>query len=148
MTAAKGAGAVKKARQASPRYVGAIALRSSLVGVSEGKRRGKYNNRKTEREGITFDSKAEADRYTQLRVLEQFGQIVGLQRQVKFPLMVGAVKLGDYIADFVYLKDGVRVIEDVKGVQTPTFRWKAKHMAAQGDPVTCWPERKRKKRIA
>lgn len=144
----KAATATKKARQPPSRHVEVIALRSSLVGVSEGKRRGKYNNRKTEREGITFDSKAEADRYTQLLVLEQFGQIVGLQRQVKFPLMVGAVKLGDYIADFVYLKDGVRVIEDVKGVRTPIFRWKAKHMAAQGDPVTCWPERKRKKRIA
>ena len=148
MTAAKGAGAVKKARTTLSEYIEASARRSDLLGTSVGKRRGKYNNRKTEREGITFDSKAEADRYTQLRVLEQFGQIVGLHRQVKFPLMVGAVKLGDYIADFVYLKDGVRVIEDVKGVQTPIFRWKAKHMAAQGDPVVCWPERKRKKRIA
>lgn len=108
------------------------------------KKRPKYGAKRCEIDGERFDSSLEARRWVQLRALEQAGQIEGLRRQVRYPLMVGAVKLGDYIADFVYLRDGVQVIEDAKGVLPPLGAWKLKHMAAQGDAVTLWPERKRK----
>ena len=33
-----------------------------------------------------------------------------------------------YIADFTYIENGVLVVEDVKGVQTPDFRMKRRLM--------------------
>jgi hypothetical protein len=33
-----------------------------------------------------------------------------------------------YIADFVYVERGAKVVEDCKGVQTPMFRLKARVM--------------------
>ena len=76
----------------------------------------KYHNRKTQIENIVFDSKKEAQRYCELKLLEKKGEISQLQRQVPFELIpaeVGADKKKlrsiVYIADFVYLteKDGV-----------------------------------------
>jgi len=100
-------------------------------------------------DGVRFDSKAEAGRWQSLRLLERAGAIFDLRRQVAFPLLVNGVKIGKYVADFVYTHrvndmeppDGIRVIEDVKGHQTELFKRSAKHMAAQGNPVTIWPPR-------
>ena len=108
--------------------------------------RSKYGAVKTVRDGITFDSRLEADRWTTLRSWERMGQISGLERQVKFPLSVNGIKIGDYIADFRYFFGGGFVIEDAKGILTPVCRWKLKHMAAQGNPVTLWPAPKPKPR--
>lgn len=93
-------------------------------------------------EGIRFDSKAEAGRWQTLRMLERVGGISRLERQVVFPLLVNGVAIGKYRADFVYYwPNNERVIEDVKGHQTELFKRSAKHMAAQGNPVTIWPPR-------
>lgn len=113
--------------------------------------RSKYGAVKTVRDGITFDSKLEADRWTTLRSWERLGQIYHLERQIKYPLMVNGIKIGDYIADFRYVINGPGmkcsdVIEDAKGILTPVCRWKLKHMAAQGNPVTLWPAPKPKPR--
>lgn len=96
----------------------------------------KYGNRKTMVDGITFDSLAEAKRYSLLKVLERAGQITDLQRQVKFEL-APPVRLGGrgrpalrYFADFVYLQDGERVVEDVKGKATEGYRIKRHLMKA------------------
>lgn len=96
----------------------------------------KYGNRKTIVDGITFDSKAEAKRYSVLKLLERAGEITDLQRQVKFEL-APPVRLGGrgrpalrYIADFVYQQDGQQVVEDVKGVITAAFRIKRHLMKA------------------
>jgi len=102
-------------------------------------------------DGIRFDSKMEAERYRDLRLKERVGEIFNLRVHVPFPLFVNTVHIGDYEADFVYFlgpeATSERVIEDVKGVLTPMFRWKAKHMAAQGDTVALWPARKKKARV-
>lgn len=75
-----------------------------------------------------------------LSALERCGEISDLQRQVAYPLLVNGIKIGRYIADFVYVNwKGEKVIEDVKGFETQMFRRSAKHMAAQGDPVTVYP---------
>lgn len=92
-------------------------------------------------DGIRFDSKAEAGRWLDLRTMERIGEILDLKRQVVFPLLVNGVTISHYIADFVYQRDGVEIIEDVKGHQTELFKRSAKHMAAQGQPVTIWPPR-------
>ena len=68
----------------------------------------KYRNTKTELDGIVFDSKKEADRYAELRMLERAGTIKKLELQPKFLICKGVVWNGRkqrdryYIADFKY----------------------------------------------
>lgn len=93
----------------------------------------KYGNRKTEIEGILFDSRHEAHRWIELRYMERAGLISDLRRQVAFEL-IPAVKSGrkviqraiSYVADFVYTQNGTQVIEDAKGVKTDVYRIKKK----------------------
>lgn len=97
----------------------------------------KYHNTKTVADGIKFDSKLEAERYAQLKILERAGVIKGLELQPSFELLPSFRKNGKtwrktvYKADFRYiLADGDRIIiEDVKGstaVITDVFRLKQK----------------------
>lgn len=90
----------------------------------------KYNAQRTVVDGRTFDSRKEANRYMELRVLERAGYISNLQPQVPFPFRVNNVLVCTYRADFVYERDGQRIVEDAKGVVTPVFRIKAKLMKA------------------
>lgn len=103
---------------------------------------GKYHSRKTVVDGIIFDSRREAMRYQELRLLERAGKVRGIRRQVRYELV--PVQLDSkgkiiekpvvYVADFVYeqLSDGggfwVPVVEDVKGVRTPVYIIKRKLM--------------------
>lgn len=97
----------------------------------------KYHNTNTIADGIKFDSKLEAERYAQLKILERAGVIRGLELQPSFELLPSFRKNGKtwrktvYKADFRYiLADGDRIIiEDVKGstaVITDVFRLKQK----------------------
>ena len=99
----------------------------------------KYNARKTEIDGYTFDSKAEANRYWELRELEKNGDITDLRVHPKYLIldsfMYRGHKVGQthYIADFeyqekskVFIDHWHTVVEDVKGVETAVFRIKAK----------------------
>lgn len=81
------------------------------------KRYMKYNNVKTEYEGRIFDSKKEAHRYAELKMLQLSGEITDLQLQVRFeicPKRYGNNRARYYIADFVYKEGGKLIIEDVK----------------------------------
>ena len=93
-------------------------------------KRRKYNNTPTERDGITFDSKREADRYTELMMMLRAGEIYGVFRQHPFQLPGGVV----YRADFVVLNpDGTYTVEDVKSEATAkdkVYRIKKRQMAA------------------
>ena len=120
--------------------------------MAEVRRGNKFGAVATFVDGIRFDSKAEAGRWHTLRMLAMAGEILSLERQVAFPLLVNSITIGRYIADFVYTEtnSGQRVIEDVKGHQTELFKRSAKHMAAQGNPITIWPPvpvKTRKRRI-
>lgn len=74
---------------------------------------------------MRFDSKAEAQRWAQLELLQAAGQISELKRQVRFPLhaaimdqqtpAIVAAKVADYVADFTYRENGRLVVEDAKG---------------------------------
>ena len=92
----------------------------------------KYGNRKTIVDGIKFDSKAEAERYKELRMMERAGNITDLKCQPKFQLIPTFVKDGKtfrgitYIADFCYTQDGRTVVEDVKGYKTEVYKLKRK----------------------
>lgn len=91
----------------------------------------KYRNIITYRHGFRFDSKLEASRYDTLSILEKAGKIRDLVLQPVFHLSVRGIRLGKYIADFSYYEGDVFVVEDVKGVQTPIFKWKSKHLKAE-----------------
>lgn len=87
----------------------------------------KYGNVRTEVDGEKFDSKREANRYLALKAQESAKAISGLRRQVKYPLTVKGELICTYKADFVYHNaHGDLVVEDSKGVRTPTYRIKAK----------------------
>jgi hypothetical protein len=99
----------------------------------------KYRNRKCEVDGIAFDSRKEAARWVELLALESAGAIQALRRQVRIPLVVNGVRVAVYVADFVYVAGGRRVIEDVKSAFTrklPVYRLKKKILAAQGVEIT------------
>lgn len=93
----------------------------------------RYNHTTVEADGLKFDSKKEYQRYVFLKNAEDKGLITDLRTQVKFELIpavteeyVEHLKTKDKIktrtlqlaitwtADFVYLKNGEEVIEDVK----------------------------------
>lgn len=113
----------------------------------------KYKSIKTSYNGIVFDSKKEAVRYSELLLMERGGIISDLRRQVKYILIPaqyepstevykkgihkGEPKRGkllekecSYIADFVYYdkEKGVEVVEDTKGFRTKEYVIKRKLM--------------------
>jgi len=92
----------------------------------------KYHNQKTDVDGYTFDSKAEANRYCDLKLLQKAKRICDLELQPRFDLTVNSVKIGFYKADFAYteVENGERIVEDVKGVMTPVYRLKKKLVKA------------------
>ena len=95
----------------------------------------KYHSKKITRDGITFDSVKEYKRYQELALLERVGQVSDLQRQVKFELIPSQRVNGKvveractYIADFVYIQNGQKVVEDTKGFKTKDYIIKRKLM--------------------
>jgi len=86
----------------------------------------KFGARKTVLDGIEFDSAGEAQRYSQLKLLERARMILSLSRQPRFILCVNGQEVCEYRGDFAYFENGRQVIEDFKGVLTPEFRLKRK----------------------
>ena len=98
-------------------------------------KRPKYGNVRVEVDGIRFDSKKEAKRYGELKLLAKAGEIANLELQPSFKLKCGDRPVlirspgfpngrqATYKADFAYwdYKKDKRVIEDVKGVRTDVF---------------------------
>lgn len=100
--------------------------------------RSKYNSVKVQIQGITFDSKAEAARFVELKALEDAGHISGLTLQKKY-LLLSSKRNADgyleretsYVADFVYVDHlGETVVEDMKSpvTRTPEYVIKRKLM--------------------
>ena len=94
-------------------------------------KRSKYNAQHTEVDGIMFDSKHEADRYCELKLMERAGDIKDLRLQVPFVLIPkqDGERAITYRADFVYMdRKGHKVVEDAKGVRTEVYKLKRKLM--------------------
>jgi len=97
-------------------------------------RRSKYNARRTEVDGITFDSASEAARYVELKLLERAGKISGLELQPRYELIKAfTTDSGEhirgitYVGDFRYVdKTGAVIVEDVKGMKTDVYKIKRK----------------------
>jgi len=125
--------------------------------------RSKYGAKKVTIDGIKFDSATEGRYYEKYRDMEKAGLIQNLRRQVSYELIpavweeyddVKHLKRGDkivrkrrqkqraitYIADFVFTKDGVEYVVDVKGgprARTKEYLLKKKMMyALKGIEIT------------
>lgn len=114
----------------------------------------KYNAIKTEVDGYIFASKREANRYSELKLLEMAGEISNLELQPEFPVVINDKNICTYIADFKYTTKvkkvviapdpnqwnrdmeigsyiaDMEIVEDVKGVKTPVYRLKKKLVQA------------------
>ena len=109
----------------------------------------KYRNKKTVADGLVFDSRKEAARYRELRLLQFAGEISDLEIQKEFELIPAQYetfprygkngqRLKDgkrciekpvkYKADFVYKENGSEIVEDTKGVKTKDYIIKRKLM--------------------
>ena len=103
------------------------------------KKGNKYHNSAVIVDGISFQSRKEARRWCELKIMDRAGMIHGLTRQKKFVLIPaqrepdtvgkrGGRKKGKlierecaYYSDFAYYdKDGNEVVEDVKSPATRT----------------------------
>ena len=95
----------------------------------------KYHNKKTVLDGIEFDSKKEANRYAELKLMERAGALCNIELQPRFELLPTFEFKGkkyrkcEYVADFGYFEGTCYVIEDVKSAFTkkdPVYRIKKK----------------------
>jgi hypothetical protein len=99
-------------------------------------KKSKYHNVKVEVDGIKFDSGREAKRYKALKELQRLGIISELRLQIPYELCPAQYVLGfngkqicarrsmKYIADFVYIRDRVEIVNDSKGFLTPEYKQK------------------------
>ena len=92
--------------------------------------RSKYRNTIVEYDGYKFDSRGESERYYQLKMLQKAGKISGLQVHVPFELIPkdGKHRAIYYEADFVYIEDGQKIVEDFKGYRTDVYKIKKRMM--------------------
>jgi hypothetical protein len=93
----------------------------------------KYSNKKCEMDGYKFDSKKEMNRYAELKLMERGKIITQLRLQPRFTIHVGFThpehgkqRKIEYVADFEYIENGRRVVEDVKGIPTDVYKMKKK----------------------
>jgi len=91
----------------------------------------KYGARKVILDGYMFDSKAEVKRYQELKLLWAAGQIWILEIHPTFVIRIKGKQICRVILDFAYCNPKGRVIEDVKGMDTPISRLKRKLVEAQ-----------------
>ncbi len=84
----------------------------------------KYRNKKTLIDDIAFDSKKEAMRYCELKLLVKSGDVTDLELQKTYELIPKqklssgkAERACKYVADFCFIMDGKVVVEDVKGMK-------------------------------
>lgn len=99
----------------------------------------KYSNKKTEVDGITFDSRKEADYYCELKLRLKARDILGFTLQPEFilqePFTDNAGKAHRaviYRADFIILhKSGLEEVVDVKGMKTKEYLIKKKLFLAR-----------------
>ena len=103
-------------------------------------RRSKYNAKPVKIDGLSFDSKKEARRYGELKLMERAGEISQLTVHPRYSLDVDDEHICDYEADFKYLSHvsplakslgyPEMIVEDVKGMRTAVYRLKKKLMLA------------------
>jgi hypothetical protein len=89
--------------------------------IEERETTSKMRNVRTTVDGITFASKREANRYAELRLELRASEITDLELQRPFSLDVNGFHVCDYVANFVYGRNGVQIVEDAKGKRTDVY---------------------------
>ena len=113
--------------------------RQALEKLAQEPKQNKHRNIKTERKGVKFDSKHEAERFEQLLLMLDAGVIRELKLQETFTLQNAyttpegkRIRAITYKADFTYINSaGQKVVEDAKSPHTrtlQTYRIKKKMM--------------------
>lgn len=121
---------------------GLEAVAVGTTGIAIQAKPSKWRNVKTVVDGITFDSKREAEHYMLLKARQALGEISELQRQVPFQLLCpvltrdgqstgASAVVAAYVSDFTYRENGQLVIVDAKGKRTREYALKAKWLALQ-----------------
>jgi hypothetical protein len=90
------------------------------------RRPNKYRNVPVTLDNYRFDSKAEAARYCELKLLERAKEISDLTVHPRFPLEVNGERICIYEADFSFRENGKLIVVDTKGYETDVFKIKAK----------------------
>lgn len=102
------------------------------------RKRNKYGAKKTEVDGIIFDSRKEAARYEQLLSLQKEGKISELKLQPAYKITINDKLVCKVILDFEFLDHatGAYITEDVKGRDNAVSKLKRKLVfAAHGVEV-------------
>lgn len=93
----------------------------------------KYHAQRCTMDGLNFASLREMERYCQLKLLQQAGEISGLRCQPRYLLQPGYIaSTGErvrpihYVGDFEYRESGRLCVEDVKGMATQVYLLKKK----------------------
>lgn len=93
-------------------------------------KKNKYRNKNITIDGHTFPSLKEANRYCELKILLKAGEISDLTLQPSFDICPQVKWNGRtlrkriYIADFMYIENGKKVVEDSKGAITKIYSLK------------------------
>ena len=90
-------------------------------------------------DGVLFASRAEMNRYAELRMMERAGIIRDLEIQPEYILQAAYIRGGKkiqaikYRADFRYLNTSTAciIVEDCKGMKTEIYKLKKKLLLAQ-----------------
>ncbi len=106
------------------------------LGIDVSQSENKYKAEKRNIDGKTYDSHKEAHRHCELVLLQKAGIITELQEQVVFELIPNQYdesgklleRACKYKADFVYIQNGITVVEDTKGTRTKDYAIKRKLM--------------------
>lgn len=101
---------------------------------NEPREKSKYHNKKTIIDDITFDSKLEAKRFQELKILEQAGLIKDLVLQPTYELIPSfkkdnkTIRKCTYKVDFSYfdIELNKTIVEDTKGFKTNVYMLKKK----------------------
>lgn len=100
----------------------------------KGTKKNKYNARRTEYEGVMYDSRKEAFYAAKLDLRINAGEVESWERQYPIELESNGEKVGTYYIDFkVVLADGSIEYHEVKGKETSLWRLKWKMAKAYMD---------------
>jgi len=117
---------------------------AELRDLQEQPKNQKFGAQRITVDGITFDSKREAKRWAELKLLERAGKIIELRRQVVVPLegrhgplQARKGRQMRITVDFGYVEvaTGQSIYEDAKGMPTRDYEVRRAVAAAQGVEV-------------
>ena len=90
----------------------------------------KYKNKLVTYNGIKFHSIGECRRYQELDLMVKGKVITDLKLQPKYPITINDEKICNVIMDFEYIQNGIWILEDFKGFDTPVSKLKRKLLKA------------------